>query len=99
MYAVIFRAEINELDPSYSTTAPQIRDLAMSKYGCLDFTAFTEGKEEIAISYWPSLEHISAWNNDPEHKEAQKRGREIWYKNYNVQIVKVVREYSLDLEN
>ncbi len=94
MYAVIFRAEINEIDESYSKMASRARDLAINKYGCVDFTAVTEGKQEIAISYWTTKEQISAWKNDPEHKQAQELGRSKWYKSYSVQVVEIIREYN-----
>ena len=94
MYAVIFRAEINEIDESYSKMASRARDLAINKYGCVDFTAVTEGKQEIAISYWTTKEQISAWKNDPEHKQAQELGRSKWYKSYSVQVVEIIRKYN-----
>ena len=53
MFAVIFKAEIALLDQEYFDTALQLRNLAIQQYGCLDFRAFTEGVQEIAISYWP----------------------------------------------
>ena len=76
MYAVIFKAEINKLDAEYSKMAERMRDLAIKEYGCTEFTACTEGNSEIAISYWPSLEHIKAWHSNSEHKVAQKLGKE-----------------------
>ncbi len=93
MYAVIFRAEINELDADYSKTAKRLRELALDKYGCIEFVSATEGESEIAISYWNTKEEITRWKNDPEHVAAQKSGREKWYKSYTVQIVEVLREY------
>lgn len=91
MYAVIFKAEINKLDSEYSATAERMRDLAIKEYGCTEFTACTEGDNEIAISYWPSQEHIKAWRSNPEHQVAQKLGKEKWYKSYKVQVTKVLR--------
>ena len=61
MYAVIFKAKTKELDESYVTMAKRMRALAMSEYACCEFTAVTEGSEEIAISYWNSLEDIKKW--------------------------------------
>ena len=52
MYAVIFKAKINNLDKSYFKMAQQMRDLAIHKYGCTEFIALTENTQEIAISYW-----------------------------------------------
>jgi heme-degrading monooxygenase HmoA len=95
MYAVVFKAEINQLDSNYFDTAARLRQLAKSKYGCLDFISLTEGDREIAISYWPSPEHISAWKDDPEHQRAQQLGQKHWYRSYKVEVVKVEREYQL----
>ena len=94
MYAVIFRAEINELDEAYAETAARLRDLAINKYGCVEFTAMSEGSQEIAISYWKNLDQIKAWKQDPEHLTAQKMGRSKWYKSYQVQVVEVIRFYG-----
>ena len=35
MYAVIFRAEIHELDGDYFEMAARMRNLAAQKYGCV----------------------------------------------------------------
>ncbi len=93
MYAVIFRAEINELDASYCQMAAQMRELAINEYGCTEFTALTEGTQEIAISYWQSQEQIKKWKQNAKHIVAQELGLSKWYKSYQVQIVEVVREY------
>ena len=98
MYAVIFRAEINQFDQEYSDTAARLRSLAVEKYGCRDFVAITEGQQEIAISYWETLEQISRWKQDEQHIKAQQLGQSKWYKTYQVQIVEVLREYNYELE-
>jgi len=94
MFAVIFRAQVNELDEQYSTFALQMRTLAKEQYHCREFTSTTEGDQEIAISYWDSLEDINNWKNDPAHLAVQDRGRVYYYKNYRVQVVEVIREYT-----
>lgn len=94
MFAVIFRAHINELDDDYAATAARLRDLAMSQYGCVDFVSQSDGKHEIAISYWQSEAAITAWRADPVHREAQQRGKEHWYTGYSVEVVRVERAYT-----
>jgi hypothetical protein len=49
MFVVIFRATARHLDAGYSTTAARLRELALSQFGCLDFTAVTEGDQEVAL--------------------------------------------------
>ncbi len=94
MYAVIFRAEINQLDESYSEMAAQMRALAMDEYGCTEFTSVTEGSQEISISYWPDQESIRRWKQDPGHVQAQELGKAKWYASYRVEVVEVLRAYG-----
>ena len=74
--------------------AQRIKELAISKYGCKEFTSLVEGKNEIAISYWDTEDQIKEWKNDTEHLAAQEMGKSKWYKSYSVQIVKVTRQYE-----
>jgi len=90
-YAVIFRATIAELDDEYFRMAERMQALAFKKYGCLDFVSMTEGDEEIAISYWKSRQQIRDWKNDPEHRLAQTRGRDIWYRSFDVEICEIIK--------
>lgn len=93
-YAVIFKAEINQFDDEYSQMAAKMRDLAITAYGCTEFVATAEDKQEITISYWDSLEHIKDWKQNAEHLAAQKLGQNKWYKHYTVEVVEVLRRYS-----
>lgn len=93
MYAVIFRALINKLDNDYIETADRMKNLALNKYGCIEFTSVTEENQEIAISYWETEDQIKLWKEDPEHRMAQALGNSRWYKSYHVQVVEIIREY------
>ncbi|MDH7944085.1 antibiotic biosynthesis monooxygenase [Pseudohongiella sp. SYSU M77423] len=94
MFVVIFRATVKQADELYSATAARLRELALTEFGCLEFTAVNEGDTEIALSYWPSEEHILAWKAHPEHRTAQQLGRERWYSSYSVQIAEIGRSYA-----
>jgi heme-degrading monooxygenase HmoA len=94
MYAVIFRATTNELDQAYFDTAKRMRELALSQYNCIEFTAVTEGSNEIAISYWKNLEEIQKWKENGEHIVAQEQGKTKWYENYRVEIVEIIKMYQ-----
>ena len=91
MYAVIFKAKIAEFDDEYFRMAERLKELAFSKYGCINFVSATEGDEEIAISYWTSQEQIRDWKNDPEHRLAQAKGRAKWYKSVSVEICEIIK--------
>ena len=93
-WAVIFTAEIAELDADYARTARRLRQLALDRYGCLEFTSCTENTREIAISYWPDEDRIRAWKQDPEHLAAQQTGRQRWYRSWSVRVARVTRSYQ-----
>ena len=95
MFVVIFRATIRSLDPEYSAVAEKMRELALKEFGCIQFHSVTEGRDEVALSYWPSEESIRSWKAHPEHLLAQKAGRERWYESYTVQVACITREYSV----
>ena len=61
MYAVIFRAQIASVDDDYRQTAARLREIAIDKYGCLEFTSVSEGDNEISISYWKNERQIESW--------------------------------------
>ena len=93
MFIVIFRAKVRSADSDYAQVASRMRELALSQFGCLEFTAVTEGQDEIALSYWPSEAHIRAWKSHSEHVLAQQLGRERWYESYIVQVAEITRDY------
>ncbi len=96
MFVVIFKAKVRQFDDEYSQTAQRMRELALTEFGCLEFNAVTEGDQEIALSYWPSEDHIKAWKQHPEHLAAQQLGQQRWYESYSVEVVEVKRSYKSD---
>lgn len=94
MFTVIFRAVIKELDEEYEKTVSAMRAIAFEKYGCLEFVSFTEGKNEMTISYWQSEKDIQHWKQDGEHLLAQELGRSKWYESYTVEVAEITRQYS-----
>ena len=94
MFVVIFRATARHLDAEYSATAARMRELALTQFGCLDFTAVTEGNQEVALSYWPDEASIRAWKQHTDHLMAQQLGRERWYSRYSVEVAEIKRHYQ-----
>ncbi len=91
-FAVIFTSVRADNDEGYSDTARQMRELASQQPG---FLGFESAREEIGISvsYWSSLEAITAWKQNIAHRLAQGRARE-WYKQFRVRVCRVEREYG-----
>lgn len=94
MLVVIFRARIRDLDDEYTHTAARMRELALTEFGCLAFHAVSEGRDEVALSYWPDEASIRAWKAHPEHTLAQRTGRGRWYESYSVEVAQVTRAYA-----
>lgn len=96
MWVVIFRARVRQFDELYGHTAQRLRELALTQFGCLAFHTATEGADEVALSYWPDEASIAAWRAHPEHREAQRLGRERWYSHWSVEVAQVQRAYQGD---
>jgi heme-degrading monooxygenase HmoA len=93
-HVVIFRARVRQMDAEYGALAAQLRELALSRFGCLEFVAATEGDQEIALSYWQDEADIRRWKAQADHLMAQRLGRERWYAQYSVQVAAIEREYG-----
>ena len=93
MWVVIFRARVRALDAEYARVAARMRELVLGEFGCVEFHAVSEGRDEVALSYWPSEAAIQAWRAHPEHVLAQQAGRERWYESYAVQVAEIGRDY------
>jgi len=55
---------------------------------------FAEDGERVTIVEFEHEEGMRAWRMHPEHRVAQKKGREIYYSEYRIQICNVVRDTS-----
>ena len=94
-YAVIFTSSRTERDEGYESTADRMVELASKQPGFLELeTIRAENGEGITVSYWSSLEAIANWRIQLEHQLAQKKGKETWYKKYQVRVCRVDHESS-----
>jgi heme-degrading monooxygenase HmoA len=95
-YAVIFTSLRTQADDAgYAQTAQEMVDLAAQQPGFLGVeTARDEGGLGITVSYWASIEAISAWKSHADHATAQRLGRELWYRAYELRVARVERAYG-----
>lgn len=91
-YAVIFTSVRTDGDRGYAETARRMVELAKEQPGFLGIESARDGLG-ITVSYWLSLEAISAWKENAEHRMAQARGRD-WYASFRVRVAKVERAYG-----
>lgn len=92
-YAVIFTTIVTENLEGYIETAERMEELAKLQKGYLGIES-ARSEVGITVSYWQNLEAIISWKNNIEHTEARNLGREKWYKQYQLRISKVEREYG-----
>ena len=94
-YAVIFTTILQDNIDGYIETAERMEILAKQQPGYLGIES-ARNTIGITVSYWESLEAITHWKNNVEHTEARNLGREKWYKQYQLRICKVEREYGFE---
>ena len=92
-YAVIFSTITEDNLEGYFETAQKMEVLAKLQKGYLGIES-ARNEIGITVSYWQTLEDIVAWKNNLEHTEARNLGRVKWYKQYQLRICKVEREYG-----
>lgn len=95
-YAVIFTSIRTDGDNGYGNMSEAMAASAASQPG---FLGVESAREEVGItvSYWESLEAISAWKQDAAHLVAQQLGRDNWYSAYKTRICRVERDYEFTL--
>ena len=97
-YAVIFTTYLSENLSDYKNTAEQMETLAARQEGYLGIESARD-ELGITVSYWKDLKSIQNWKNNLDHANAREKGREQWYKQYQLRICKVEKEYGFTNTN
>ncbi|MEN8118355.1 MAG: antibiotic biosynthesis monooxygenase [Bacteroidota bacterium] len=92
-FAVIFTSVRTDGDNGYTKISERMIALARKQDGFLGAES-ARNEVGITVSYWNSLEAIKNWKENLEHLEAQKAGKEKWYKIYKVRVAKVEYDYD-----
>lgn len=94
-YVVVFSSLKSTNDTGYSTIAKRMEELAKAAPGFLGVESARRADGfGITAAYFDSLESITAWKNNAEHRIAQEIGKEKWYEHYEVRIAKVEKAYG-----
>jgi heme-degrading monooxygenase HmoA len=94
MIVTVFRSRLREgLREDYVGLVARMVELARTMPGYISHKGFfAEDGERVTIVEFESLEAQRAWRMHPDHREAQRLGRETYYEEYGIQICEVVRE-------
>ncbi len=98
MIVTVFRSRpMPGLQDEYVALVDRMVKLAASMPGYISHKGFfAEDGERCTIVEFESEEAQRAWRMHPEHREAQRKGREIYYSSYSIQICEVKRESKFD---
>ena len=98
-YAVIFSSQRTEGDRGYANVADRMAELATQQPGFLGIESVRDANGfGITVSYWTTLEAISAWKRETEHQAAQEAGKSTWYADYQLRISRVERAYGRQIQ-
>lgn len=90
-FAVIFTSLRHEVSgDGYGATAERMEALARRQPGFLGIES-ARGADGlgITVSYWATMDDLTAWGRNAEHLLAQQLGRDQWYKWYALRICRV----------
>ena len=87
-YAVIFTTIQSDEREGYAEMNDKMLELAKAEKGFLSIES-AHGELGLSVTYWASLEDIARWKNHAEHKIAQAKGFEMWYKSFATRVAKV----------
>lgn len=93
----LFMREDADLD-AYGRTSRRMHELVEKRPGFISLKEYTsEDGEVLDIARFKDEESLEAWRREPEHLDAQRRGREEFYDHYWIQVLKVLREYEYEI--
>lgn len=94
MVVVIFRSRLrDDAGPDYAATAERMVALAHGMPGFVSYRHFEASDgERVTIAEFASEDALRAWREHPEHREAQRRGRDEWYAWYRITVCAPLRD-------
>lgn len=79
----------------YQEVAEEMERRARTMPGFVEFKTFTaDDGERVAIVMFDSAADHERWRADPDHRAAQRRGREDFYSEYRIAVAEVLREHG-----
>ncbi len=94
-YSVIFSSQRTSVEDGYGQMADRMVELAAGQPGFLGVESVRDNDGfGITVSYWTSLEAITEWRSQAEHRIAREAGKTLWYKHYELRIARVERAYG-----
>jgi heme-degrading monooxygenase HmoA len=65
--------------------------------GFVDVKSFAaEDGERLTVVWWQNEETMRAWREHPRHREAQRLGRERWYRYFRLEVAELSRTQAFE---
>jgi heme-degrading monooxygenase HmoA len=96
MVVVVFRSRLKPgIEKEVEEADARMAKLAAAMPGYVSYSQYASADGEgVAVVEFESHETVAAWRAHPEHREAQRLGRERWFSEYRITVSDVVRDYS-----
>jgi heme-degrading monooxygenase HmoA len=79
----------------YVARVDRMVELAATTPGYISHKGFfADDGERVSIVEFETEEAMRTWRMHPEHREEQRKAREIYYADYSAQICQLIRETS-----
>ena len=95
--ACIFRSKrTSHSEDEYQIWSHEMDELVRQMPGYLHHVSFRDPstREGVTISYFDDARAIARWHEHPRHVRAQELGRQIFYDEYSIEVVQVLRQYD-----
>jgi heme-degrading monooxygenase HmoA len=100
MFVILFKSHLSEqADEEYEATEERMQERVRAIAGSdpVEVKHYTaEDGERLAVMMWRDGETLDKWRCDPEHRVAQRMGRERWYASYELTVAQVIRTSGHD---
>jgi heme-degrading monooxygenase HmoA len=91
----VFRSRLRDVHGGYDEKAEEMETAARAMPGFVDFKSFVaDDGERVSIVVFDSPESQAAWRDHPDHRDAQRQGRDQWYAEYCIQVCELVSEHN-----
>ncbi len=92
----VFRSRLRgEHEHEYSEMAARMEAIASAMPGFVEIKGFTaEDGERVSLVTFASMRAHEAWRDHPEHRAAQRMGRDLFYSEYRIVVCEEIAERS-----
>jgi heme-degrading monooxygenase HmoA len=96
MVVVVFRSRLKPgIEKEVEETDARMEAIARTMPGFVSYSQYASPDGEgVAVVEFESHETAAAWRAHPEHREAQRLGKDRWFADYRITVCDVVRDYS-----